>query len=576
MLLTGGLKSLLPHVLRRIIRCNRHGISNTSGMAEGYKQANIVILHKSLADDFEKFCHANNGPLPLLYRSKPGDWKCPSLSSDSDIRTDCPQYRVYEHGAFTGSVKSLKEYSEQLKDMVTFYLGCSFSFEKAIQNAGIPIRNVEQECNVSMYKTAVPCYSISTFCCNLVVTMRPIPESKLEAAVLATSELKEAHGAPIHIGDPGSPLAFTHSPGCMFITDLKNDSVTVGSSSEVPQVYCISQDPSHYSMVSAEATQKIKNLENLIGIDPGDRGIIHLHRPDELLKACLAISHARSVLITTGFPTHFSYEPPEENDGPPGALAIAAMLQALEKDVAIVTDQRAMDLNKKIIDDAVQLGILKRPVPLLSYRRENADSALRFLCENGNPRRPRFDHLIAIERAGMAADGNYYNARKVNIKHLVDPIDDLFLAAQTIPGVTTTGVGDGGNELGMGKVKEAVKKHIKNGDTIACDVEADFTVVAGVSNWGGYAIACALYILSTCEIHDRYLRKAVGFPQLLKKKIWLSALPSVTKEEKLLKALVQHGVRSGKTASLEMEVDGLPFYDTHSLMIEKLLQELKQ
>lgn len=88
----------------------------------------------------------------------------------------------------------------------------------------------------------------------------------------------------------------------------------------------------------------------------GDRGIIHLHRPDELLKACLAISHARSVLITTGFPTHFSYEPPEENDGPPGALAIAAMLQALEKDVAIVTDQRAMDLNKKIIDDAVQLG----------------------------------------------------------------------------------------------------------------------------------------------------------------------------------------------------------------------------
>lgn len=88
----------------------------------------------------------------------------------------------------------------------------------------------------------------------------------------------------------------------------------------------------------------------------GDRGIIHLHRQDELLKACLSISHARSVLITTGFPTHFTYEPPEENDGPPGALAIAAMLQALEKEVAIVTDQRAMNLNKKIIEEAVQLG----------------------------------------------------------------------------------------------------------------------------------------------------------------------------------------------------------------------------
>ncbi|NXS94960.1 GLUCM protein, partial [Jacana jacana] len=612
MLLTGGLKSLLPHVLRRVIRCSRLHISNTSGMAEGYKQANVVILHKSLADDFERFCWANEGPLPLLHRSKPGDWQCPPLSTGSDIRTDCPEYRVYEHGACTGTLKSLKEYSEQLKDMVTFYLGCSFSFEKAIQNAGIPVRNVEQKRNVSMYKTAVPCYSTATFCCNLVVTMRPIPESKLEAAVLATSGLKEAHGAPIHVGDPGllgipdlsrpdygdpvhlhpgdipvfwacgvtgveavincrAPLAFTHSPGCMFVTDLKNDHVTARSSREVPQVHRISQDPLHYSIVSAEAAQKVRNLETLIGIDPGDRGIIHLLQQEELLKACLSISHARSVLVTTGFPTHFTYEPPEENDGPPGDLAIAAVLQALEKEVAIVTDQRAMNLNKKIIEEAVQLGILKRPVPLLSYQRESDDSALKFLCENGDPGRPRFDHLIAIEHAGMAADGNYYNARKVNIKHLVDPIDELFLAAQTIPGVATTGVGDGGNELGMGKVKDAVKKHIKNGDVIACDVEADFTIVAGVSNWGGYAIACALYILSTCEMHDRYLRKAVGFPPLSKKTGWLSALPSVTKEEKLLKALVQHGVRSGKTASLEMEVDGLPFHDTHSRMIEKLL-----
>ncbi|NXQ50961.1 GLUCM protein, partial [Catharus fuscescens] len=610
MLLTGGLKSLLPHVLRRIIRCNRLSISNTSGMAEGYKQANIVILHKSLADDFEKFCHANDGPLPLLYRSQPGDWKCPSLSSDSDIRTDCLQYRKYEYGACTGSLKSLKEYSEQLKDMVTFYLGCSFSFEKAVQKAGIPIRNVEQKCNVSMYKTSVPCYSISMFHCNLVVTMRPIPESKLGAAVLATSELKEAHGAPIHIGDPGllgiqdlskpdygdpvhlhpgdipvfwacgvtgveavincrAPLAFTHSPGCMFITDVKNDNVR--SSGGVPQVHCISRDPLHFSIVSEAAAQKIKALETLIGIDPGERGIRHLQRQGELLGACLAMSHAGSVLITTGFPTHFTHQPPEENDGPPGALAIAAMLQALEKQVAIVTDQRAMDLNKKIIEEAVKLGILKKPIPLLSYQRENDDSALMFLCENGNPGKPRFDHLVAIERAGMAADGNYYNARKVNIKHLVDPIDELFLAAQTIPGVTTTGVGDGGNELGMGKVKDAVKKHIKNGDVIACDVEADFAVVAGVSNWGGYAIACALYVLRCCDIHDRYLRRAVGFPRAPSQGLWLPALPSVTKEEKLLKTLVQLEVRSGKTASLEMEVDGLPFYNTHSLMIEKLL-----
>ncbi|XP_071601874.1 D-glutamate cyclase, mitochondrial isoform X8 [Heliangelus exortis] len=452
----------------------------------GYKQASVVILHKSLADDFEKFCHANDGPLPLLYRSKPG------LLGIQDISK--PDY-------------------------------------------GDPVH---------LHPGDIPVF----WACGV---------TGIEAVI-----------------NSRTPLAFTHSPGCMFITDLKNDNVTARPSRKVPQVHCISQDPLHYSVVSAEAAQKIKTLETLIGIDPGDRGISHLLCQDELLRACLSISHARSVLIATGFPTHFAYEPPEENDGPPGALAIAAVLQALEKEVAMVTDQRAMNLNQKIIEEAVQLGILKSPVPLLSYQRENADSTLMFLCENGNPERPLFDHLIAIERAGMAADGNYYNARKVNIKHLVDPIDELFLAAQNIPGVSTTGIGDGGNELGMGKVKDAVKKHIKNGDVIACDVEADFTIVAGVSNWGGYAMACALYILSTCEIHERYLRKAVGFPQLPKKMLWLSALPSVIKEEKLLKTLVQLGVRSGKTASLEMEVDGLPFYNTHSLMIEKLLQEVQQ
>lgn len=76
----------------------------------------------------------------------------------------------------------------------------------------------------------------------------------------------------------------------------------------------------------------------------------------ELLKACLSMSHAQSVLITTGFPTHFQYEPPEENDGPPGAIAMAAMLKAMGKNVAIVTDQRALNLNQEIIKEAVEQG----------------------------------------------------------------------------------------------------------------------------------------------------------------------------------------------------------------------------
>ncbi|XP_069806827.1 D-glutamate cyclase, mitochondrial isoform X2 [Dendropsophus ebraccatus] len=611
MVCLNSLRNLVPAAVRGLIRQNRIHVRNTSGMAAGYNQANVVILHKSLADDFEKFCRANSGPLPLLHRSKPGEWNCHPLSSDSDIRKDCLLYRRYEHGVYAESHPSLESYSEQLKDMVTFYLGCSFSFENAVQKLGIPVRNVEQGRNVSMYKTVVPCHAVGAFACNLVVTMRPIPQDKLEASAIATHPMKDCHGAPVHIGSPGflgikdlqkpdygdavqilsgdvpvfwacgvtgveavvsckSPLAFTHSPGCMFITDVKNEDSPVPDPQDRPTVVQISSDPLHYSLVSQQTAGKIRLLEEIVGIDPGNRGITNLLCKDELLRSCLSLSHARSILITTGFPTHFQQVPPEETDGPPGALAMAAMLQALGKKVVIVTDEHAIDMNKKIVEDAIEQGVLRTTIPVLSYKGKTPDCAMKFLCDNGDPTAPRFDHLVAIERAGRASDGNYYNARKINIKHLVDPIDDLFVAAQTIPGISTTGVGDGGNELGTGKVKEAVKKYIRNGDTIACDVAADFTVIAGVSNWGGYAVSCALYLLNTCEIHERYVRKAVGFPKS-QQETWASSLPSVQKEEKLLAILVNHGIRSGVTGNLGMEVDGLPFYNTHSDMIKRLL-----
>ncbi|XP_072350214.1 D-glutamate cyclase, mitochondrial isoform X2 [Scyliorhinus torazame] len=610
------LKSVLPASARGLIRTGALRAVATSGISKGFKQANIVIVDKTLADDFEKFCLANNGPLPLLYRSKPGEWSSPPLSTDSDIRTDCPQYIKYEEGNVTGNLSSLMECTEQLKDMVTFYLGCSFSFESALLKAGVPVRNIEQGCNVSMFKTSIPCVEVGGFQCKMVVTMRPIPVDKLDAAVQVTHHMKDVHGAPVHIGHPGligvedlskpdfgeavkahpgdtpvfwacgitateavrnckSPLAFTHAPGCMFITDLRSDQEVVSNyaaDTETPHVFCISQNPLHYSVASATVVKKFKAMDILIQQDPGNRGIKHLLIENQLVKACLSLSHAKSVLITTGFPTHFNHQPPEETDGPPGAIAIAAMLQAQKKNIVIVTDQRALEMNRKIIEEAVEQGVLKTPIPVVSFQDNDEDSSVKFLCRDGDLQFPRFDHLLAIERAGMAADGNYYNARKVNIKHLVDPIDKLFLTAQNIPGISTTGIGDGGNELGMGKVKETVRKYIHNGDLIACDVEADFTVIAGVSNWGGYAVACGLYILNNCTIHERYLRKAVGFPKTAEMDICLSALPTVHKEEKLLELLVKHGIRSGKTGNLGMEVDGLLFYDTHSSVIKQLLE----
>uniref|UniRef100_A0A4X2LZN5 D-glutamate cyclase, mitochondrial n=1 Tax=Vombatus ursinus TaxID=29139 RepID=A0A4X2LZN5_VOMUR len=574
------------------------------------KQASVVILPRSFAEDFEKFCQANNGALPLLYRSKPGEWKPPPPSAGLDIRNDGPQYKKYEFGSCTDNLTSLEGYSEQLKDMVVFYLDCSISPKEAMQKVGIPIRNKESHHSMAIYKTAVPCSTVGRFCCPLVVTMMLIPKDKLETVLHDVYLTRGLQGEPVHIGCPDllgiedrskpdygepimlqpgdvpvfwaseltsleavsscrSPLAFTSCPGCAVVIDQKDKSIQVSHPGEVPEVHCISQNPLQYSITSSSSVQKIRELENIIARDPG---IKHLFNKDELLKASLSLSHARSVLITTGFPTHFTHDPPEETDGPPGAIAVAAILQALEKEVAIVVDERAMSLHRKIIEDSVNQGVLKTTIPLLSYQGQEIGSAFMFLCKDGDPNSPRFDHLVAIERSGRAADGNYYNARKVNIKHLVDPIDDLFLAAQKIPRISSTGIGDGGNELGMGKVKTSVKKYIKNGDVIACDVEADFAVIAGVSNWGGYALACALYLLNMSDIHGRYLRKAVGLPTTSSRAAaWAQALPSIIKEEKMMKILVQHQVRSGVTGNVGMEVDGLPFHGIHAEMIQQLI-----
>ncbi|XP_068953059.1 D-glutamate cyclase, mitochondrial-like, partial [Petaurus breviceps papuanus] len=185
-----------------------------------------------------------------------------------------------------------------------------------------------------------------------------------------------------------SPLAFTSAPGCAVLIDRKDKRIQVSHPGEVPEIHCISQNPLQYSITSSSSVQKIKELENIIARDPGNRGIKHLFHKDELLKASLSLSHARSVLITTGFPTHFTHDPPEETDGPPGAIAIAAILQALEKEVAIVVDERAMSLHRKIIEDSVDQDILKTTIPLLSYQGEGVGSAFTFLCKDGDPKSP--------------------------------------------------------------------------------------------------------------------------------------------------------------------------------------------
>ncbi|KAK2825863.1 hypothetical protein Q5P01_020077 [Channa striata] len=515
-------------------------------------------------------------------------------------------------------------------DMVCFYLGCNSGFAERLKKVGVLVRNMEQGRHISMYRTAVSCVPTGVFRCPLAVTMCPVPAGLLDAVVEETHVNPLGHGAPVHIGDPAllgildlskpdygqrpelqpgdvtvfwasgvtaveaivnskPSVAFSNSPDCMSLPDIpasSSSTVTVTPSESKappytkphpelnPLCFLVSHNPLLYSLASQMAVARIRELEMIIVEDPGQRGIRALFVQDELLHSCLALSHSTSVAITTGFPTHYMHSPPDETDGPPGAIAMATMLLSLGKQVTLVTDKRALEMNQAIIDEAVKTGVLKSAIPLITFEDNGPDAALHFLCHHGDSSKPRYDHLVAIERSGRAEDGNYYNMREVNIKHLVDPIDELFIAAKNIPGITTTGIGDGGNELGMGKLKEKVKSLMPKGSLIACEVPADRAIVAGVSNWGGYAVACGLFLLHTCPTHQRYLKKGLGVkntPSREQLQDWTANLPSVNKEESFLSTLVRFGIRSGKTGHLAMEVDGLTFHPTHSGIINRLL-----
>lgn len=248
---------------RGAIRSGAHA-THTAGLARGYVQGNVCILPQEYAQEFLAFCRANPKPCPLLAVSEPGDPRLPALGEDLDIRTDVPRYRVFRNGVLDGEVSDVGELWRD--DLVTFVLGCSFSFEEALMAAGLPLRYVEQGRNVPMYRTSIDTAPAGRFRGKLVVSMRPFKPADAIRAIEITSRYPRVHGAPVHIGRPaligiedlgrpwaGDPtdvredelplfwacgitpqsvvldsrpsLCITHAPGHMLITDLKNASL---------------------------------------------------------------------------------------------------------------------------------------------------------------------------------------------------------------------------------------------------------------------------------------------------------------------------------------------------------------
>src|SRR5271168_792750 len=233
----------------------------TAGLAAGNVQANLVSLRKALAHDFLRFAQANPKPCAVLAVSEPGNPHLPSLGEDLDIRTDLPKYRVWRHGDLIEEPFELSHVWRD--DLVSFALGCSFSFEQALLEDGIELRHITCGSNVPMYRTNIPCASAGPFAGPLVVSMRPLKPKDAIRAIQITSRFPSVHGAPMHIGLPeaigikdlGKPdygdavpvksdelpvfwacgvtpqaviaevrpdFCITHAPGCMLITDLRN------------------------------------------------------------------------------------------------------------------------------------------------------------------------------------------------------------------------------------------------------------------------------------------------------------------------------------------------------------------
>jgi uncharacterized protein YcsI (UPF0317 family) len=236
----------------------------TAGMALGYVQTNLAIMPRDLAFDFLLFCQRNPRPCPLIEVTEPGDWEPRAVAPGADLRTDVPGYCVYENGELIDRPTDITRYWRP--DLVSFLIGCSFTFEASLLQAGVPVRHIEQGRNVPMYRTSIACRPAGVFQGPLVVSMRPLSPADAVRATTISARQTRSHGAPVHIGDPAAigirdinrpeygeaveirpgelpvfwacgvtpqavaqasrpPLLITHKPGHMFLTDLRDTDV---------------------------------------------------------------------------------------------------------------------------------------------------------------------------------------------------------------------------------------------------------------------------------------------------------------------------------------------------------------
>ena len=284
-------------------------------------------------------------------------------------------------------------------------------------------------------------------------------------------------------------------------------------------------------MVTPTVHDTISAIESFSRRDPGGRGLA-AHAPlVTLFPAAQTLLDSERIVITTGFCIRAALA--GETDGPPGALDIADALLGLGKRVVLVTDKYSAPL----LAAGASISEIEAPIVQIDLPQENADRAIDELLGEFAP-----THVLAIERPGNAADGHRYSMRGEMLDDLI-PGADRLLTPPAPRNFTTLAVGDGGNELGLGGLRAQLGDRITHGDLIFCATAADHIVPAGISNWGGYAIAAALSLLS-------------GKP----------LLRSPAHERRAVEAMVATGAVDGCTRQRSLSVDGLLWDDYASTL----------
>ena len=334
-----------------------------------------------------------------------------------------------------------------------------------------------------------------------------------------------------------------------------------------------------YTTFDYNYTDKINKINELITTDAGNRGMKHLVVPGDLLSSAEILARVRNtsydartrpeIVILTGFPCCVDHTPPQETDGL-SSVAIAHACMNLGYNVTLITEE----CNESIFRAAVKNGVdptvfypnpMHRDVPS-QFQDKYANIKLYFVKSPSLSKEDKSklkelvdstDLIIACERAGPSADGNCYTMSGINMtkKGLIAPQLHNFVSDTRKQGSEGMrkfiAIGDGGNELGMGKVMDKVYEHIRDGKKIGAvntldgkNLAADSLIAASVSNWGAYALIAAAALVRAHDVKDwSYIKRC---------------LPTEKSEKALMYRCVAAGCRDGVSGKKEATVDGMP------------------